>query len=113
MQTIKQVDHYRHTDGTTYQLGKLIDTAGADYDLTVIMNWPDTFDEDDCVKIVDFYFGEPYDEFNKQYVEQFIERQNNFKMLEQKLIDLKAAVPDDTDIDEYIDFVRSQVVKLY
>ena len=111
---VKTVDCYQHTDGTKYQLGRLVDMEGADYDITIIMNWPDTFDEEDCTKIIDFYFGEPYDTFNKQYVEQFIDKQNKIKQSINQLELLVQLKPQlGLFLSSSIELLKSQLVKLY
>ena len=114
MELVKTMDYYKHTDGTEYQLGKLVGAEGSDYDITIITNWPDNFDDEDVsVRLIDFYFGDQDDHSTKYYVEQYIERQTKFKHLLQKLIELKATNPDGTELDEQIEFVRTQIVRLY
>jgi hypothetical protein len=109
---------YTHTDGTTYDYGRLYDLNGKNYDITVILNNnPTAFDDDSTddqtVRIIDFYFGDPDDRYTRDYVEQYIKKQNKFKTLLSKLYDLKSKNPDDTEIDEQIEFVKSQIHPLY
>ena len=111
-------EFYEHTDGTTYDYGKLYDVNGKNYDITVILNtnptaFDDDTDDDQTVRLIDFYYGDPDNRYTKQYVEQFIEKQNKFKNLLTKLNKLKSQNPDDTELDEQINFVKSQLVKLY
>jgi hypothetical protein len=47
------------------------------------------------------------------YVDQFIEKQNKLKNLYTKLLELKALCPDDSEITEQIDFVKSLIVQLH
>jgi hypothetical protein len=117
-ENIKIVDGYQHIDGTDYQLGKLYTSDGKQYDITVIMNWnptafDDDTDDDQTVRLIDFYFGDQDDRYTADYVKQYIEKQNKFKKLLSKLYELKAQNPDDTEIDEQIDFIKSQIHKLY
>ena len=111
-------NYYRHNDGTTYDYGRLYTTDGKNYDITVILNsnptaFDDDSDDDQTVRIIDFYFGDPDDRYTKSYVEQYIEKQNKFKTLLTKLYELKSKFPDDTEINEQINFIKSQIHKLY
>lgn len=109
---------YKHSDGTTYDYGRIYDLDGKNYDITVILNNnPTAFDDDttddQTVRIIDFYFGDPNNGYTKSYVEQYIEKQNKFKSLLTKLYELKSKLPDDTEINEQIEFVKSQIHPLY
>lgn len=111
-------NYYRHNDGTTYDYGRLYDLDGKNYDITVILNnnptaFDDDTDDDQTVRIIDFYFGDPDNTYTREYVEQYIEKQNKFKKLLAKLYELKALNPDDNAINEQIEFVKSQIHKLY
>jgi hypothetical protein len=103
------------------QTGYLFDTNGKKFDISVILNFPTETDYDNCtglddfpsVNLIDFYFGEPNDSDTETFVKQFIEKQNKLQKLLTKLYELKSQNPDDTEIDEQIDFVKSQIHKLY
>jgi hypothetical protein len=100
------------------QTGYLFDTDGKKFDVSVILNFPnyDDYDIDDdlpSTTLIDFYFGEPNDDDTNYYVNQFIEKQNKLKKLLSKLYDLKSKNPDDTEINEQIEFVKSQIVELH
>lgn len=103
------------------QTGYLFDENGKKFDVSVILNFPTVadyenatgFDDFPSVNLVDFYFGEPNDRDTETYVNRFIEKQNKFRKLLQKLYELKALLPDDTEINEQIDFVKSQIVNLH
>lgn len=115
---IKIVDGYQHTDGTNYQLGKLYNSDGKQYDITVILNlnptaFNDDTDDDQTIRLIDFYFGDQDDRYTAEFVKQYIEKQNKFKKLLSKLSDLKVQNPDDNEIDEQIEFIKSQIHKLY
>ena len=106
---------------TNVQTGYLFDMEGKMFDVSVILNFP-TFeayddpnatDDDFSVNLIDFYFGEPNDRYTEKYVAQFVEKQQKFERLLNKLYNLKALCPDDTEIDEQIEFVKAQLVKLH
>ena len=102
---------------TNIQTGYLYDQYGKKFDISVILNFPtdDDYDNDDfpSTNLIDFYFGEPNDETTNEYVTLFVEKQNKFKKLLEKLYSLKALCPDDSDIDEQIEFVKNQIVQLH
>lgn len=109
---------YKHTDGTTYDYGRLYDLDGKNYDITIILNnnptaFDDDSDDDQTVRLIDFYFGDPDNKYTEIYVKQYIEKQNKFNKLLVKLYDLEAKNPDDTELAEHIKFVQSQIHKLY
>ena len=103
------------------QTGYLYSTDGKKFDVSVILNFPTYDDYENCtgidnfpsVNLIDFYFGEPNDSYTDEFVEQFIEKQNKFKSLLNKLYNLKLVCPDDTEIDEQIEFVKSLIVELH
>jgi hypothetical protein len=103
------------------QTGYLFTTDGKKFDISVILNFPTETDYENCTRIddfpsvnlIDFYFGEPNDPDTYYYVNQFIEKQNKLQKLLSKLYDLKSKFPDDTEINEQIEFVKSQIVKLH
>lgn len=101
-----------------FDTGYLFDSNGKKYDISVILNWPTESDwnnTDDVIgpNLIDFYFGEPDNKTSERYYDRFVERQNKLKSLLNKLYSLKALCPDDTEIDEQIEFVKSLIVKLY
>lgn len=101
-----------------FDTGYLFDSNGKKYDISVILNWPTESDwnnTDDVIgpNLIDFYFGEPDNKISEQYYDQFVERQNKLKSLLNKLYNLKIVCPDDTEIDEQIEFVKSLIVKIY
>jgi hypothetical protein len=97
------------------QTGYLLDNDGKKFDVSVILNFPTEtdYDSDDfpSTNLIDFYFGEPNDNDTETYVNLFIEKQNKFEKLLTKLYDLKSICPDDTEINEQIEFVKSLIVK--
>lgn len=100
------------------QTGRLFDAHGANFDITVILNWPTYDDYENATGIigpnlVDFYFGDTNDSDTDYYVKQFVEKQNNFKKLLDKLYNLKALTPDDVELDEQIEFIKNQIVHIY
>jgi hypothetical protein len=103
------------------QTGYLYSTDGKKFDVSVILNFPtyddyenpNSTDDDLSVNLIDFYFGEPNDSDTEMYVNQFIEKQNRFQSLLNKLYNLKIVCPEDTEIDEQIEFVKSLIVKLH
>ena len=102
------------------QTGYLYSTDGKKFDVSVILNFPTeaeyencSLDDFPCVNLIDFYFGEPTDRDTETYVNQFIEKQQKFEKLLTKLYNLKALCPDDTEIDEQIEFVKSLIVKIH
>ena len=103
------------------QTGYLYDTDGKKFDISVILNFPTKADFDNCtgldnfpaVNLIDFYFGEPNDRDTESYLNDFIEKQNNLHRLHCKLLDLLCYNPDDTELREQIDFVRSLLVDLH
>ena len=103
------------------QTGRLYDKAGKNFDITVIVNFPTQSDYDNCtsiddfpsVNLIDFYFGDMNDQDTEKYVNQFIEKQNKLKKLYTKLLELKSICPDDSEITEQIDFVKTLIVQLH
>ena len=99
------------------QTGYLFDTDGKKFDISVIVNFPTESDYDNdefpSVNLIDFYFGTPNDDDTEYYLKQFIEKQNKLNKLLTKLYELKSKLPDDTEINEQIEFVKSQLVQLH
>ena len=103
------------------QTGYLFTTAGKKFDVSVILNFPTEAEYESCtglddfpsVNLIDFYFGEPNDRDTETYVKQFVEKQLKFEKLLNKLYNLKIVCPDDTEIDEQIEFVKAQLVTLH
>lgn len=103
---------------TNIQTGRLFDSDGKNFDITVILNWPTYDDYDNATDIigpnlVDFYFGDENEKITASYTRQFVEKQTNFRKLLDKLYSLKALCPDDTEIDEQIEFVKNQIVTVW
>ena len=106
---------------TNIQTGYLFSETGKKFDISVILNFPtnesyndpNSTDDDLSVNLIDFYFGTPNDLDTETFVKQFIEKQNKFKTLLQKLYSLKSICPDDNEINEQIDFVKSLLVQLH
>jgi hypothetical protein len=103
---------------TNIQTGYLYTTDGKKFDVSVILNFPteaeyENLDDFPSVNLVDFYFGEPNDRDTETYVKQFVDRQSKFRDLYQKLLELLAANPDDPDLRNHIDFVKSQIVQIH
>lgn len=103
------------------QTGYLFDENGKKFDVSVILNFPTEADYENytglddfpSVNLIDFYFGEPNDRITEQYVNQFIEKQNKLAALYGKLIALHTIDPDDNELAEQIEFVRSLIVDLH
>ena len=95
----------------------MFDTDGKKFDISVILNFPTDesyeLDEFPETHLIDFYFGTPNDSDTEYYLKQFIEKQNKLQKLLTKLYDLKSKFPDDTEINEQIEFVKSQIVTLH
>ena len=103
---------------TNIQTGRLFDNDGKNFDITVILNWPTNDDYENSTDIigpnlVDFYFGDENKNDTDYYTRQFVEKQTNFRKLLDKLYSLKAICPDDTEIDEQIEFVKNQIVTVW
>ena len=106
---------------TNIQTGYLYDMDGKKFDISVILNFPtqDEYDnpnstyDDFNVNLIDFYFGTPDDNSTELYTKLFVEKQIKLQNLLNKLYNLKIVCPDDTEIDEQIDFVNSLIVKLH
>lgn len=103
------------------QTGRLLDHDGKTFDITVILNFPTKADYeaatciDDMpnVNLIDFYFGDTNDRDTEYYVKQFVEKQNKLRSLYTKLVGLSALCPNDTELAEQIDFVKSLIVTLH
>jgi hypothetical protein len=103
------------------QTGYLFDTDVKKFDISVILNFPNETDYENCTDfddfpethLIDFYFGTPNDSDTEHYLKRFIEKQNKLKNLLSKLYDLKSKLPDDTEINEQIEFVKSQIKQLH
>jgi hypothetical protein len=105
---------------TNIQTGYLYTTDGKKFDVSVILNFPNESDYENCslynfpkTNLVDYYFGEPNESDTKLYVKRFVERQTKFENLYQKLLELFTANPDDTEIRDQIDFVKSLIVDIH
>ena len=103
------------------QTGYLFTTDGKKFDISVIVNFPTDDDYDNCTdldtfpetNLIDFYFGEPNDRDTEYYTKQFIEKQNKLNKLLIKLYDLQSKNPDDTELDDYIKFIQSQIKHIH
>jgi hypothetical protein len=103
------------------QTGYLFDENNKKFDVSVILNFPTDADYENCtglddfpsVNLIDFYFGEPNDRDTETYLKQFIEKQNKLLNLYIKLIALHTVDPDDNELAEQIEFVRSLIVELH
>jgi hypothetical protein len=103
------------------QTGYLFDENNKKFDVSVILNFPTEADYENCtglddfpsVNLIDFYFGEPNDRDTETYLKQFIEKQNKLLNLYIKLIALHTVDPDDNELAEQIEFVRSLIVELH
>ena len=103
------------------QTGNLFDEDGKPFDITVILNYPTEADYDKAtclddmplVNLIGFYFGNMNDSDTEWYLEQFIEKQAKLQKLYQKLSALLVLTPDDAELAEHIDFIKSQIVTLY
>lgn len=103
------------------QTGYLFDENGKKFDVSVILNFPTEADYENCtglddfpsVNLIDFYFGEPNDRDTEHYLNQFIEKQTKLLNLYTKLIALHALNPDDNELAEQIEFVRSLIIELH
>ena len=105
---------------TNIQTGYLYDTDGSKFDVSVILNFPTadeyetaSFDDFPETNFVGFYFGEPDDRYTESYVNRFVENQNKLTKLLEKLCSLKALLPDDSGINEQIEFVKTLIVKIH
>ena len=116
-------EFYKHTDGTTYDYGKLHTVDGKNFDITVILNTnPNDFldddtDDDSPLRIIDFYYGDPDNRYTKKSVEQFIEKQNKLKQTYEFLKNVKQLYTDcDLDssvVDEHLEIIKTLIVPLY
>ena len=103
------------------QTGRLFDADGKQFDITVILNFPTQadyaaatcLDDMPAVNLIDFYFGDTNDGDTEWYLNQFIEKQAKLQKLYQKLLGLLAFNPDDSELREHIDFIKSLIVKLH
>ena len=103
------------------QTGRLFDENGCQFDITVILNFPTdadyaastSIDDFPAVNLIDFYFGDTNDSDTEWYLNQFIEKQSKLLKLYNKLIALQNLDPDDTELIEQIEFVKSMLVKLH
>lgn len=103
------------------QTGRLFDKNGKNFDISVILNFPTKadyekstgLDDFPSINLIDFYFGSPNDRDTKTYLKQFIEKQNKLLNLYNKLIVLHTLNPDDNELAEQIEFVRSLIVELH
>ena len=101
--------------------GSLYDEDGKMFDMTVVLNWPKEedyeketkFEDCPCPKLADYYFGSPNEEDTKFVFDQYLERQSKFKKLLDKLYNLKAICPEDTEIEEQIEFIKNQINPIY
>ena len=103
------------------QTGRLYDENGSNYDVTVILNFPTEadykastgIDNFPSVNLIDFYFGDTNEQDTNLYLESFIEKQSKLRSLYNKLLDLLAENPDDSELKDQIDFVQSMFVTLH
>ena len=106
---------------TNIQTGYLYDTEGKKFDVSVILNFPTKSEYDNCtgiddfpsVNLIDFYFGEPNTDDTNRYIELFVQKQNKLIKLLETLNRLKTVCPDDIEIDEQIEFVKSLIVTIH
>ena len=105
---------------TNIQTGYLYSTDGKKFDVSVVLNFPtaaeyETASLDDFpeTNFVGFYFGESNDCYTENCIDRFVENQNKLNKLLEKLYSLKALCPDDSEINEQIEFVKTLIVKIH
>ena len=71
--------HVHSKSGQKFEVGRLFDFDGRDYDLNVIIQFPDYANEEDTeleVKLIDFYFGDYDQETTDGYIDQYMMNNN-------------------------------------
>lgn len=110
--------HIHEQTGKEFEVGRLIDGYGKTYDINVIMKWDVEHDFDQSPVLVDYYFGDPESEYNDEYIDMFIERQNSLKKVIKYLEDRRTidndfmTDSDKVELDEMIQTVKSMVTNL-
>ena len=72
--------HIHSKTGTEFQVGKVVDFDGKDYDICVIFRFPDQPLEDDVEELeepefVDYYFGDYDEQMTDDYIDGYLSRQ--------------------------------------
>lgn len=71
--------HIYEKTGHEFEIGKLVDSEGCSYDMSVITKWDFNDDCDQSPVIVDYYFGGYNEQATNYYIEQFLKRQETLK----------------------------------
>lgn len=114
--------HIHEQTGKEFEVGRLVDGEGKTYDINVIMKWDTEHDFDQSPVLVDYYFGDPESEYNDDYINMFIERQNRLKkvikhlesqkMINQDFVSDSDKIEFDKMLDEMIETVKSLITDL-
>ena len=110
--------HIHEQTGKEYEVGRLVDGEGKTYDINVIMKWDVEHDFDQSPVLIDYYFGDPESDYNNEYIDMFIERQNCLKKVlafleNQKMIDYDFMTDSSKlELDEMIETVKSLITDL-
>lgn len=71
--------HIYERTGKEFEIGRLIDTDGKTFDITVITKWDIENDYSQHPILVDYYFGDYDKKDTDVYIDQFLKRQDTLK----------------------------------
>lgn len=80
--------HVHEKTGKNFEVGQLIDFDGKTFDINVITKWDEENDFEQSPMIIDYYFGDYDKETTNDYIEMFLERQQQL----QKAINVLSAI---------------------
>lgn len=114
--------HIHEKTGKEFEVGRLVDGKGKTYDINVIMKWDTEHDFNQDPILVDYYFGDPEAEYTDDYIDMFIEKQNqlrkvvkhleNQKKINQDFLTDSDEIEFDKMLDEMIKTVKSLITDL-
>jgi hypothetical protein len=109
--------HIHEKTGVEYEVGRIIDFDGKTFDMCVIMKW-DTEKFEESPVIIDYYFGEYDKETTDDYIDQYLENQNQLKksvkrMSDELLVNRDVMEPEDVqDLEKTIESVTNMISNL-
>ena len=104
--------HIHKQTGKEFDVGRLIDSEGKSYDINVILKWDIEHDFDQAPVLIDYYFGDPESEYTDNFIDMFIENQNQLKKVVAYLEGRQAAVSKEHALTEMIKAVKSLITDL-
>ena len=107
--------HIHERTGTEYEVGRMIDFDGKSFDMCIITKWDVENDFETSPVIIDYYFGEYDKDTTDDYIEMYLENQNQLKksvkrMSDELMVNREVMEPDDIqDLEGTIESVTNMI----